>query len=85
VAVLGLPFFAAMIGLNLPPFWNGGPAWLPWARIGVVTTGICFVLYLVYVELFEVDALCLWCTSVHVITFLLFGVTLAGAQRRILV
>src|SRR3954462_2157021 len=62
VAVLGLPFFAAMIGLNLPTFWKGGPEWLPWARIGVATTGICFVLYLVCVELFEVDALCLWCT-----------------------
>src|SRR3954447_26482636 len=82
VAVLGLPFFAAMIGLNLPTFRNG-PGWLPWARVGAATTGICFVLYLVYVELFVVDAICLWCTSVHLITLLLFGVTLAGVQHRL--
>ena len=30
------------------------------------------VLYLIYVELIQVGNICLWCTSVHVITFLLF-------------
>ncbi|MEO5877474.1 MAG: vitamin K epoxide reductase family protein [Streptosporangiaceae bacterium] len=81
VAVLGLPFFVAMTGLNLPVL-RRGPGWLPTARIGAATVGILFVLYLVYVELFEVEAICLWCTSVHLLTFVLFGVTLAGAQRR---
>jgi uncharacterized membrane protein len=30
------------------------------------------ILWLVYVELFRLDALCLYCTAVHVITVLLF-------------
>jgi uncharacterized membrane protein len=47
-----------------------------------------FVLYLIYTELFTLDAICLWCTSVHVITFLLFGLIVFsaaagyGRQRR---
>jgi uncharacterized membrane protein len=52
---------------------------LPWARLGGVIVGIGFVLYLIYAELFLVDAICLWCTSVHVLTFLLFGLIVASA------
>ena len=36
------------------------------------------VLYLVYVELFRVGAICLWCTGVHVTALALFGVVLAA-------
>ena len=32
-----------------------------------------FVLYLVYAEVIQIDAICLWCTSVHVATFLIFA------------
>jgi Vitamin K epoxide reductase family. len=39
--------------------------------MGLAICGIGFVLYLVSVELLVVDAICLWCTSVHIITFLL--------------
>jgi uncharacterized membrane protein len=41
--------------------------------------GIGFVLYLVYAELFIIGAICLYCTSVHTITFLLFGLTVFAA------
>lgn len=33
--------------------------------------GMVMVLWLVYVEIFKVDAICLWCTGVHVVTLLL--------------
>jgi uncharacterized membrane protein len=52
---------------------------IPWARLVSVVVGICFVLYLIYVELFVVNAICLWCTSVHVLTFLLFAFTVFSA------
>jgi uncharacterized membrane protein len=39
-------------------------------------TGAVIVLYLVYVELFRVDAICLWCTGVHLTAIALFAVTL---------
>ena len=31
-----------------------------------------FVLWLVYAELFVIRAICLWCTVVHVLAFVLF-------------
>ena len=46
---------------------------LTWrVRLGSVVIGIIFVLYLIYTELVTLRAICLWCTSVHVVTFLLF-------------
>ena len=33
-------------------------------------------LYLVWIELFRVDAICLWCTAVHVCTLALLATVL---------
>ena len=41
--------------------------------------GIGFVLCLLYAELFTIGAICLYCTSVHVITFVLFVLTAIAA------
>ena len=39
------------------------------------------VLYLIYVELFRIGAICLWCTAMHVTAVCLFAVVLvAGAD-----
>ncbi len=72
VAVLGLAFYLFLAVANSPWAWR--MAWPPlrWARVGLMVVGIVFVLYLIYTELFTVRAICLWCTSVHVITFILF-------------
>ena len=40
--------------------------------------GAAMVLYLVYVELFRIGAICLWCTAMHVTAVCLFGVILGG-------
>jgi uncharacterized membrane protein len=73
VAVLGLAFYVFMVAINTPWAWRSGLDIIRWARLAGIITGIAFVLYLVYVELLVVDAICLYCTAVHVITFLLFG------------
>jgi uncharacterized membrane protein len=36
------------------------------------------VIYLVYTELFTLNAICLWCTAVHAITLALFAVIMLG-------
>jgi uncharacterized membrane protein len=79
VAVLGLAFYLFMVAANSPWAWRS--AWQPlrWARVGSVVVGIVFVLYLIYTELFTIGAICLWCTSVHVITFLLFALIVFSA------
>jgi uncharacterized membrane protein len=73
VAVLGLAFYVFMVAVNSP--WGWRLKWPPvrWARFGSVIVGMAFVLYLVYAELDEIHAICLWCTSVHVATFLIFA------------
>jgi len=79
VAVLGLAFYVFMAAANSPWAWR--MSWPPvrWARVGSVVIGMLFVLYLVYTELFTIGAICLWCTSVHVITFALFVLIMFSA------
>lgn len=81
VAVFGLPFFVAMVVANLPALWRRTDRWIVGGRLALATTGVAFVLYLLYVELFRAGALCLWCTGVHVIAFALFIVVLDGSAR----
>ncbi len=78
VAVLGLLFFVAATPLCMPAAWRSPIRALVWVRIGGAAVGVVFVLYLVWAELFRIDAICLWCTSVHVITVLLFFVICFG-------
>ena len=79
VAVLGLAFYLFLAVANSPWMWRVTWPPLRWARIGSVVVGILFVLWLLYSELFKIGAICLWCTSVHVITFCLFGLIVFAA------
>jgi uncharacterized membrane protein len=79
VAVLGLAFYVFMAAATSPWAWRATWPAIRWARFGSVIVGMLFVLYLIYTELFTLDAICLWCTSVHVITFLLFGLIVFSA------
>ena len=72
VSLLGLLFFTAMVGINFPPLWRARAQWVAVARLAMAVSGICFVLYLLAAELFSIKAICLWCTGVHLTTFLLF-------------
>ena len=82
VAVLGLAFYLFLVAANSPWAWRATrPPWplLRWARLGSVVVGMIFVLYLIYAELYRIGAICLWCTSVHVITFCLFALIVFSA------
>ena len=78
VALIGLLWAAGMTVLNSPWAWRSRAPWLDRARLALSGAGALMVFYLVYVELFRVDAICLWCTAVHLTTIVLFGVILAG-------
>ena len=75
VAVLGLVFFAVMLVLQLPPMWRRPEPTIRLGRLAWSVVGLGTVLYLLYAELFAIDAICLWCTAVHVLTLVLFGMT----------
>ena len=74
VAVLGLAFYVFMAAATSPLAWRSRAREVSVARLASVVVGVGFILYLIYVELYQVGAICLWCTGVHVITFLLFGI-----------
>lgn len=78
LAVLGLAFFAAMLPLQLPAAWRSRRRWLRWGRLLLAGSGILMVFWLVFVELFRLNAICLYCTAVHALTFLLFVQTAVG-------
>ncbi len=79
VAVLGLAFYVFMVAVNSPWGWRMRLPVVWWARLGSVVVGMGFVLYLLYAEIIQIGNICLWCTSVHVITFLLFGLLVFAA------
>jgi uncharacterized membrane protein len=72
VAVLGLAYFIPMLVLCLPVAWRSLNRWIHLARLLLSVAGVGMIIYLISAELFTIKAICLWCTSVHVITFLLF-------------
>jgi len=72
VAVLGLVFFAGMTALSAPPLWRTSSPWPNRLRLTAVAVGVVFICYLIWAELFRIDAICLWCTVVHALAFLLF-------------
>ncbi len=78
VAVLGLVFFAVMVVLQLPAMWRRTDHLIRRVRMAWSVIGVGTVLYLLATELFRIDAICLWCTAVHVLTFVVFISTVLG-------
>jgi uncharacterized membrane protein len=81
--VLGLAYFFALLLLCLPWMWRSNRREIALLRLAAVVVGVGMVIYLVYAELFQINAICLWCTTVHVVTFALFvAVLMAESGRR---
>src|SRR5580698_7798970 len=76
VAVLGMAFYVFAVVIMSPWAWQARRREIHLARIASLVVGIGFVLYLLYAELFIIGNICLYCTSVHVITFVLFALTM---------
>ena len=79
VAVLGLAFYLFAAAIMSPWAWRAARREIHLVRIASLVVGIGFVLYLLYAELFIIGSICLYCTSVHVITFLIFVLTMFSA------
>jgi len=79
VAVLGLAFYVFAVAIMSPWAWRATRREIHLLRIASVVVGIGFVLYLIYAELFIIGSICLYCTSVHAITFVLFVLTAIAA------
>jgi uncharacterized membrane protein len=83
VAVLGLAYFVGMVPWHLPAAWRSPDRRIKIGRLLYGGSGIVFVCYLIYAEAIIIKKICLWCTGVHVITFLLFIVTVFASALAI--
>jgi uncharacterized membrane protein len=72
VAVLGLAFYVFMVAACSPWAWRAKLPAVRLVRLASMIIGILFVLYLVYREVVSLGKICPYCTSVHIITFILF-------------
>jgi uncharacterized membrane protein len=82
VAVLGLAFYLFAVAAMSPWAWRSSRREVHIVRLASTVVGIGFVLYLIYAELFIIGSICLYCTSVHVLTFVLFALTAFAAAVR---
>jgi uncharacterized membrane protein len=78
LVVLGLGFFVASLVLQLPALWMRNGRFVRPARLVVAATGAAAAVWLVWVELFRLDAVCLYCTGVHIVAVALFALTGIG-------
>jgi uncharacterized membrane protein len=60
----------AILGLTIQPRWLRQTQFA-WALLGMLTA-----LYLVYVEIVKLHAICAWCTALHALILLMFLATL---------
>jgi len=67
------------VAIMSPWAWQSARREVHLVRIASMVVGIGFVLYLIYAELFIIGSICLYCTSVHAITFVLFVLTAFAA------
>jgi uncharacterized membrane protein len=78
VALLGLVYFVGMIPLLLPAAWRSTNPYIRLGRLGASIVGVGMILWLIYAELFLIKNICIYCTAVHGLTFLLFVVIALG-------
>jgi uncharacterized membrane protein len=79
VAVLGLAFYVVAVPLFSPWAWR-----LKYPQVGLVrlvstVIGMGFVMYLIFAEVYQIGQVCEYCTGVHIVTFLLFCMTVVAA------
>ncbi|HUN33401.1 MAG TPA: vitamin K epoxide reductase family protein [Trebonia sp.] len=85
VAVLGLAFYVVAVPLFSPWGWRFTGRGLitqhrvGWLRLVSMIVGMGFVMYLIYAEVAQIKNICEYCTGVHIVTFLLFCMTVIAA------
>jgi uncharacterized membrane protein len=78
LAVIGLVWAIVVTALTVPWAWSSAAVWVDRVRLAVSGAGAAMVLYLVYIELFRIGAICLWCTAIHATAICLFAVVLVA-------
>ena len=76
----GIIWFAVSAGLAFSLLRRPGPrlamAQLAWSAAGLVTA-----LYLVYIEIVQLGAVCIWCSAAHVLVLVTFLIALSPREE----
>jgi uncharacterized membrane protein len=83
VALLGACFSAVLLVLQLA-WWRSGERRALIAAYGLSLFGTLFVVYLTYLELFVIHAVCIWCVAYAVtivVGWMVAAIALRGAPR----
>ncbi len=78
LVLFGLAFFAVMLAVQTPWAWQASNRVLRNGRMGLAAAGTVTAVWLIWVELFRLDAICLYCTVAHVAAIALFILTGLG-------
>lgn len=86
VAFLGLGMYLGLLAMTAARRWMsaGGPRVFTVWSLTVAASGVGYSAYLTYIELFEIDAICIWCvgSALVVVAFFLCCLPDVGALRR---
>jgi uncharacterized membrane protein len=75
IALLGIGMYATILGLIVARRYR--PEWAfaaTTAIFGITLAGVLYEIYLTYVEIWVIDAICPWCVTFAIVTFLIMVV-----------
>ena len=82
VSLIGVLGYAGLLAMSLASLQAGGRQW-PIRAIAVAAgIGVVFTLYLTYLELFIIHAICRWCIASGVIIAAIFFAALLDQRRQ---
>ncbi|MEO8090424.1 MAG: vitamin K epoxide reductase family protein [Gemmatimonadales bacterium] len=83
VALIGLLGYAGLLALTLAALQPGliGRRWPATLLAGLAGIGVLFTVYLTYLELFVIHAICRWCVSSGFVILAIFIVALLDLRR----
>lgn len=83
VAVLGLAYYLGAVVIMSPWAWRSSREFVAPLRLASTIVSVGFISYLIYAELYVIHSICIWCTTVHVLTFIIFVLVVTGWDEAI--
>jgi uncharacterized membrane protein len=80
VALYGLGYSIVLVGLALI-WWRSGDRRALLALYGLGFLGVLVIAYLTYLEVFVIEAICVWCVAYGVTVVVTFALAAAGVIR----
>jgi uncharacterized membrane protein len=82
VSLIGVLGYACLLAMSLASLQPGARGWPIRAIAAAAGIGVVFTLYLTYLELFIIHAICRWCVASGVIIVAIFVAALLDQRRQ---